>query len=133
MDDSGVAHISALKKLNEPAHSIYENIHTNINIIYTHTHTHTHTHKKKKNHTHTHNHGLPRFVEMPVEKGKLSAGICSLRKWGDSTAGRQRIPETVGVMKLKEQSPIDLRLLRRNKARAMMNLRHCVEGTKQGL
>ena len=40
-----------------------------------HTHTHTHTH-----------HALPRFMEMPVEKGKFWVGLWSQWGWGDSTS-----------------------------------------------
>ena len=49
MDVSCIEQIFPSRKLNALAHTIYANIHTDINIIHTHTH-HTHTHT----HTHTH-------------------------------------------------------------------------------
>ena len=57
MDGSCIAQNFPSKKLNALAHTIHANIHTDINIIY-----------PPPPHTH---HGPPRFVEMPVEKGKF--------------------------------------------------------------
>ena len=56
MDGSSIAQIFPSKKFSALAHTIHANIHTDIDIIYPSTHTH---------------HGPPRFVEMPVEKGKF--------------------------------------------------------------
>ena len=59
MDGSCIARIFPSRKLNPLAHTIYANMHTDINIIYPHPPP---PHPPQ---------GPPRFAEMPVEKGKI--------------------------------------------------------------
>ena len=67
--------------------------------IHTHTHTHTHTYP-----------GPPRFVEMPVEKRTVLSWALKSERVGRfrKLAGSEY--QTVGAMKLKEQSPAYLKL-----------------------
>ena len=95
-------------------HRHKHNLHT-----YTHTHTHTHTHTRTHTHTHTHTHTRVRahthimvhldLWQCLLKKGSFELGF-EVRGGGEiPQVGRQRVPDS-WALKLKEQSPTDLRL-----------------------
>ena len=97
MDGSCIAQIFPLRKLNTQSHTIYADMHTDLNIIYTCPHTHTHIKVRLD---------LWKCLlkKESFELGFKSEKVGRFRK----LAGNEF--QTVGAMKLRERSPTDLRL-----------------------
>ena len=94
---SCIAQIFPLRKLNTQSHTIYADMHTDLNIIYTCPHTHTHIKVRLD------------LWKCLLKKESFELGF-KVREGGEiPQAGRQRIPDSWGN-KPKERSPTDLRL-----------------------
>ena len=83
-DGSCIAQIFPLRKLNTQSHTIYADMHTDLNIIYTCPHTHTHIKVRLD------------LWKCLLKKESFELGF-EVREGGEiPQAGRQRIPDSWG-------------------------------------